>query len=95
MICLALGFKSAIFRNQVRSANSQQKKVCAWKNVKRVDATVHEHAHIYSMACDAHEATHQAFPEGAVFPKLIPDDLHVATLILGSEKMGQHNLQTS
>jgi hypothetical protein len=95
MIRLALGFKSAIFRTQVRSANSQQKKVRAWKNVKRVDATVHEHARIYSMARDAHEAIHHAFPEGAVFPKLIPDDLHVATLILGSEKTGQRNLQTS
>ena len=52
MIHLALGFKSAIFRTQVRSANSQQKKIRAWKNVKSIDATVHEHARIYSMARD-------------------------------------------
>ena len=46
-IHLALGFKSAIFHTQVRTANSQQKKTCAWNAVKSVDTTVHEHAHIY------------------------------------------------
>ena len=95
MIRLALGFKSAIFRTQVRSANSQQKKIRAWKNVKSIDATVHEHARIYSMARDAYEAIHHAFPNEADLPKLDPNDLQVATLILGSEKTGQRNLQTS
>lgn len=95
MIRLALGFKSAIFRTQVRSANSQQKKIRAWKNVKSIDATVHEHARIYSMARDAYEVIRHSLPKQTDLPKLDPSDLHVATLILGSDKTGQRNLQTS
>ena len=33
-ICLALGFKSDIFHTQVKTANSQQNKACAWNAVK-------------------------------------------------------------
>lgn len=94
-ICLALGFKSAIFRTQVRSANSQQKKTCTWNAVKSVETTVHENARIYSMARDAYRTLHQAFPTGPDLPQLLPKDLHVATLVLGSEKTGQRNKQQS
>lgn len=94
-IRLALGFKSAIFRTQVRSAKSQQKKTRAWNAVKSVDTTVHEHARIYSLAHDAYRMIHQALPNGPDLPQLLPQDLHVATLVLGSEKTGQCNKQQS
>ena len=68
-IRLALGFKSAIFRTQVRTANSQQKKTCAWNAVKSVDTTVHEHAHIYSLACDAYQVVWKALSNGPDLPQ--------------------------
>ena len=94
-IRLALGFKSAIFRTQVRTANSQQKKTCAWNAVKSVDTTVHEHARIYSLARDAYRVVRKALSNGPDLPQLAPHDLHVATLVLGSDKVGQHNKQQS
>ena len=94
-IRLALGFKSAIFRTQVRTANSQQKKTRAWNAVKSVDTTVHEHARIYTLACDAYRVIRQAYPKGPDLPPLVPHDLHVATLVLGSDKVGQRNKQQS
>ena len=47
---LALGFKSALFRGQVRAANTQRTKTRAWDAIHSVDATVHQHARNYSMA---------------------------------------------
>ena len=94
-IRLALGFKSAIFRTQVRSAKSQQTKSRAWNNVKRVDVTVHEYARIYSMARDAYMVIRAALPTGTDLPLLNPEDLHIATLVLGSEQKGQWNKHRS
>jgi hypothetical protein len=94
-ICLALGFKSALFRTQVRPANTQQTKTRAWNAVHSVDTTIHEHARIYSMARDAYRKIRQ---EGAAGPDLLQlqkEDLHIATLVLGSEQSGQRNAQTS
>ena len=94
-ICLALGFKLAIFYTQVRTANSQQKKTRAWNAFRSVDTTVHQHACIYSLACDAYQVIHQALPKAPDLPPLVPHDLHVATLVLGSDKVGQCNKQQS
>ncbi|KAF8268583.1 hypothetical protein EI94DRAFT_1700161 [Lactarius quietus] len=74
-ICLALGFKSALFRTQVRSANTQQTKTHAWTAISSVDTTAH--------------------PDALELPTLTPQDLHVATLVLGSDKPGQCNTQQS
>ena len=49
-ICLSLGFKSAIYRTQVRLAKSQKKKTRAWNTIHNVDTAVQEHAWVYSMA---------------------------------------------
>ena len=94
-IRLALGFKSAIFCTQVRSAKSQQTKSRAWNNVKRIDVTVHEYARIYSMARDAYMVIRAALPTGTDLPPLSPEDLHIATLVLGSEQKGQRNKHNS
>ena len=53
-IRLALGFKSALFQNQVRHARTQKTKSRAWTAVHSVDAAVHDHARMYSMARDAY-----------------------------------------
>lgn len=94
-IRLALGFKSALFRTQVRPAKTQTTKTRAWNAIYGVDTTVHEHARIYSMARDAYRNIRQAYPDGPDLPKLHPKDLHVATLVLGSEQVGQRNKQQS
>ena len=94
-IRLALGFKSALFRTQVRPANTQQTKTRAWNAVHSVDTTVHEHARIYSMARDAYRRIRNGYAAGPDFPQLQKDDLHIATLVLGSEQTGQRNKQQS
>lgn len=94
-IRLSLGFKSALFRTQVRPANTQKTKTRAWNSIQNVDTTVHEHARIYSMARDAYRNIRQARAGRPDLPKLLPKDLHVATLILGSEQTGQRNKQQS
>ena len=94
-IRLALGFKSALLRSQVRPANTQQTKTRAWNAVHSVETTVHEHARNYSMACDACRQVHQAYVDGPEHLQLWPEDLHVATLVLGSEQVGQCNKQQS
>jgi hypothetical protein len=94
-IRLALGFKSALFRTQVRPAKTQKTKTRAWNAIHGVDTTVHEHARIYSMARDASRNIRRACPGVPDLPKLHPKDLHVATLVLGSEQAGQRNKQQS
>jgi hypothetical protein len=94
-IRLALGFKSAIFRTQVRPSKTQKTKTRAWNAIHGVDTTVHEHAIIYSMARDAYRHIRQARSGGPDLPQLRPKDLHVATLVLGSEQAGQRNKQQS
>ena len=94
-IRLSLGFKSTIYCTQVRLAKSQKKKTHAQNAIHSVETAVHEHAHIYSMARDAYQRVHPAYPGGPELPQLLPEDLHVATLVLGSEQTGQCNKQKS
>ncbi|KAH9017156.1 hypothetical protein EDB84DRAFT_1276642 [Lactarius hengduanensis] len=94
-IRLALGFKSALFRTQVRPANSQQTKTRAWNAVHIVDTNVNEHARIYSLARDAYRKIRRASSIVQDLPKLHSKDLRVATLVLGSQQTGQRNEQQS
>ncbi|KAH9002185.1 hypothetical protein EDB86DRAFT_2800475, partial [Lactarius hatsudake] len=87
-IRLALGFKSALF-------HTHQTKTRAWNAIHSVDTNVHEHAHIYSMAQDAYRKIQQASVNLLDLPKLCAEDLHVATLVLRSEPVGQRNRQKS
>jgi hypothetical protein len=63
--------------------------------VHNVDATVHEHARIYSMAHDAYRMLHQAFKITPELPQLCQEDLRIETLVLGSQVTGQRNEQRS
>ncbi|KAH9032367.1 hypothetical protein EDB83DRAFT_2319127 [Lactarius deliciosus] len=94
-IRLALGFKSALFRTHVRPAHTQQTKTRAWNAIHSVDTNVHEHARVYSMARDAYCKIQQASVNLPALPKLRAEDLRVATLVLGSEPVGQRNKQKS
>ncbi|KAN0140496.1 hypothetical protein V8E53_001705 [Lactarius tabidus] len=87
-IRLALGFKYALFR-------TQQTKTRAWTAINGVETTVHEHAHIYGMARDAFRNICKGYPDGAELQQLYPKDLQVATLVLGSDEVGQRNTQRS
>ncbi|KAH9030738.1 hypothetical protein EDB85DRAFT_1866206 [Lactarius pseudohatsudake] len=92
-IRLALGFKSALFRTQVRPANSQQTKTRAWNAVHSVDTNVREHARIYSMARDACQSLRKQFLFRRISQSCRSKDLCVETLVLGSEQTGQRNKQ--
>ncbi|KAI9431632.1 hypothetical protein H4582DRAFT_2084821 [Lactarius indigo] len=86
-IRLALGFKSALFRTQTKTR--------AWNAIHSVDTNVREHARIYSMARDAYRKLRKAAPIPQDLPKLHSKDLRVATLVLGSQQVGQRNTQQS
>ena len=94
-IRLALGLKSTLYRTQVRHATTQDTKTRARNALHSVDKTVHEHARIYSMAHDAFGKIRSAHPRAPELPQLLPEDLRVATLILGSDQVGQRNKQRS
>jgi hypothetical protein len=94
-IRLALGFKAALFRTQVRTAKTQQTKTRAWNAIHSVDTTAHEHARIYSMARDLFRNIREAYVAGPDLPQLHIKDLKVDTLVLGSEQIGQRNRQQS
>jgi hypothetical protein len=95
LIRLALGFKSAVFRSQVRDARTQQTKTRAWTAIQNVDTTIHQHARNYGMARDAYEKIKDISLKAPELPKLIPADLQVNTAILGAAQRGQRNKQLS
>ncbi|KAI9435892.1 hypothetical protein BJY52DRAFT_1230672 [Lactarius psammicola] len=90
---LALGFKSALFRDQVRPANTQRTKTRAWDAIHSVDTTVHQHARNYSMARDSFLKIRDAYEGGPELPELRLEDLRVNTAILGATQVGQRNTQ--
>jgi hypothetical protein len=90
---LALGFKSALFRTQVRDARTQQTKTRAWTTIHNVDTTVHQHARNYSTAWDAYAKVRDIAGNLPELPKLCAADLRVSTAILGAAQVGQRNKQ--
>lgn len=92
-IRLALGFKAALFRNDVRHSQTQKTKTRAWAAVHTVDASVHEHARNYSMARDAYLKIIDPSGEAPVLPQLQLADLRIDTSILGAAEVGQRNKQ--
>jgi hypothetical protein len=90
---LALGFKSALFHDQVRHANTQRTKTRAWDAIHSIDTTVHQHARHYSMARDAYLKIHHAYEDGPELPQLRSEDLRVSTVTLGATQVGQRNKQ--
>ena len=94
-IRLALGFKSALLRTQVRHAKTQRMKTRAWNTVHGVDTTIQEHACVYSMARDVCRRLRKALKKISDLPKLHLEDLQVASHILGSAQVDQRNTQPS
>jgi hypothetical protein len=92
-IRLALGFKSALFRTQVRGSRTQKTKTRAWTAIKSVDTTVHEHSRNYSMARDAYLKVQDPSGGSLELPPLLVADLRVHTAILGAAQVGQRNTQ--
>ena len=92
-IRLALGFKSALFQTHVRHARTQKTKSRAWTAVHTVDAAVHDHARMYSMARDAYNKIMDPSEESPTLPLLQVTDLRVNTSIIGAAELGQRNKQ--
>ena len=87
-IHLALGFKSTLFRTQVRPASTQKTKTHAWNAINSIDTTVQEHARKYCMTRDAYQNIRAVHKDGSDLPPLQPEDLYVTTLVLGAEQIG-------
>ena len=94
-IHLALGFKSALFRDHVRPAHTQQTKTRAWNAVHNVNSTLLGHAQIYSMEHNAYRKLRNKTTIKMELPLLTREDLYIATMVLGSEITGQCNTQKS
>ncbi len=47
-ICIALGHKSYLFRNNVCPARTQRLKTCAWAEVHAIESMVQHHARVYN-----------------------------------------------
>ena len=92
-IRLALGFKSAVFRTQVREARTQQTKTRAWTAIHNVDTSVHQHARNYSMARDAYLKVWDSSGGSPELPPLCVADLRVNTTVLRAAQAGQRNKQ--
>ena len=92
-IRLALGFKSALFRDDIRHSRSKKTKTRAWAAVRTVDASVHEHAQNYSMARDAYTKVLDPSGESPELPRLQLADLRIDTSVLGAGEVGQRNKQ--
>ena len=92
-ICLALGFKSALFQNHIHHAHMQKTKSRAWTAVHSVDAAVHNHAQMYSMARDAYNTILDPLGESPALPLLQVTDLQVNTSIINTAEVGQQNQQ--
>ena len=92
-IRLALGFKSALFRNDVRHSRTQKTKTRAWAAIHTVDASVQEHAQNYSMARDAYLKVIDPSGDSLDLRQLQPADLRIDTSILGAGEVGQRNKQ--
>ncbi|KAH9169688.1 hypothetical protein EDB89DRAFT_1908334 [Lactarius sanguifluus] len=91
----SLGWEWCVRHGVQSLAGKEQTKTRAWNAIHSVDTNVHEHARIYSMARDAYCKIQQASVNLQDLPKLRAEDLCVATLVLGSEPVGQRNKQKS
>jgi hypothetical protein len=47
------------------------------------------------MARDSYRTIREAYSSGPDLPELQPNDLHIATMVLGSNQAGQRNTQKS
>ena len=87
-ICLALGFKSALFQTHICHAHTQKTKSQAGTTVHTVDAAVHNRTQMYSMARDAYNKILDPSEESPTLPLLQVTDLQVNTSIIGAVELG-------
>ena len=85
-IRLALGFKSALFWDDIRHSRTKKTKTQAWAAIRTVDANVHKHAQNYSMARDAYLKVLSPSGDSPELPQLQLTDLHINTLSLEQER---------
>src|SRR6267154_643237 len=90
-ICIALGHKSYLFRNNVRPACMQRLKTCAWAEVHAVESTVQHHAQVYNHACQAILDLGADTSLLDWYKVLDRQDLKVDTTIIASDVRGQWN----
>lgn len=92
-IRIALGQKAFLFRTSVRNAKSQRTKTRAWDGINSQDATVRQHARIYSRARDAMVALSATADLLQRYRELSPGDLKASTAIADPSRPNHRNDQ--
>jgi hypothetical protein len=88
---LALGLKSALYRNLIRGANTQYKKTRAWRSLKPVEGAVKRHTQEYRMARQALVQLGASPPILARFPVLKKEDCKMSGDIVEENRVGQRS----
>ena len=91
LIRIALGHKSFLFRHDIRSADSQRHKTCAWAGVQAVESTVQHHARVYTRARKALVDLGASADLLGRYKVLSRQDLTVKTSIIAPQIWGQWN----
>ena len=90
-ICIALGHKSYIFRNDVHPAHTQRLKTCAWAEVHAAESMLQHHAWVYM---DAQQAIVNLGATASLLDQykvLTWQHLSVKTSIIAPQVHGQQN----
>lgn len=90
-IRVALGHKAYLFRNNVRHANSQQKKLRAWGEVIQIETSVQHQARVYAIA---QKAIHTLTNDTSILERyqvLERDHLKITTVVVDPSQTGQRN----
>jgi hypothetical protein len=92
---LALGLKSALFRNLVRGAKTQRTKTRAWRSLKPVEAAVRLHAQEYRIARQALLQLGASPRILARFPVLSKEDCKMSGDVVEENRLGQRSEHVS
>ena len=90
-ICIALGHKSYLFRNNVCPARTQRLKTRAWAEVHAVESTVQHHARVYNRARQSMLDLDAEAPLLDRYKALERQDLRINTTIIAPNVCGQQN----
>src|SRR5215470_16748538 len=88
-LCLALGLKTALFKNFIALARSQRMKTRAWKSVQKVEANVRKHTRQYKIICHALLQLKASNAEMKTIQDLKPEHLKISCDAIEENRVGQ------
>jgi hypothetical protein len=90
-ICIALGHKSYLFRNNVRPARTQRLKARAWGEVHAIKSMVQHHAQVYNRAQQSIVDLGAKASLLDWYKALACQDLRINTAVIAPDVCGQRN----